>query len=397
LCNYQSGAFQICGSCYGWVRCLHQQRPSALPVVATSQQKFEIHPYQSAFTMLAAKNLSPQQLSALTALIISVPISIGFYAVKPVWWMALVAFAIIFLGSFGLILYTLQRFIYRKIKLIYKFIYQTKASKREEFYYKNILPQKGIDAVREDVENWAQQRKAEIEALKKNEAFRKEFLQNLSHELKTPIFAIQGYVETLLNGALDNNQVNRKFLQNAARNIERLANLTGDLDEISKLERGELVLNKVNFVIQELTRDVFESLSIKSDEKHIRCIIKKGCEFPLTVFADKEKIRQVMINLVDNAIKYGKESGVIEASFYKVDGERILVEVSDDGSGISEEHLLRIFERFYRTDLARNRKIGGSGLGLAICKHIVEAHRQTIHVRSKPDVGSTFGFTLEQG
>jgi two-component system, OmpR family, phosphate regulon sensor histidine kinase PhoR len=347
--------------------------------------------------MLAAKNLSPQQLSALTALIISVPISIGFYAVKPVWWMALVAFAIIFLGSFGLILYTLQRFIYRKIKLIYKFIYQTKASKREEFYYKNILPQKGIDAVREDVEQWAQQRKAEIEALKKNEAFRKEFLQNLSHELKTPIFAIQGYVETLLNGALDNNEVNRKFLQNAARNIERLANLTGDLDEISKLERGELVLNKANFIIQELTRDVFESLSIKSDEKKIRCIIKKGCEFPLTVFADKEKVRQVLINLVDNAIKYGKESGVIEASFYKVDGERILVEVSDDGSGISEEHLMRIFERFYRTDHARNRKIGGSGLGLSICKHIIEAHHQTIHVRSKPDVGSTFGFTLQQG
>jgi two-component system, OmpR family, phosphate regulon sensor histidine kinase PhoR len=347
--------------------------------------------------MLAAKNLSPQQLSALTALIISVPVSIGFYAVKPVWWMVLAAFCIIFLGSFGLILYTLQRFIYRKIKLIYKFIYQTKASKREEFYYKNILPQKGIDAVREDVEQWAQQRKAEIEALKKNEAFRKEFLQNLSHELKTPIFAIQGYVETLLNGALDNNEVNRKFLQNTARNIERLANLTGDLDEISKLERGELVLNKTNFVIQELTRDVFESLSIKSDEKKIRCIIKKGCEFPLTVFADKEKIRQVLINLVDNAIKYGKESGIIEASFYKVDGERILVEISDDGSGISEEHLLRIFERFYRTDLARNRKIGGSGLGLSICKHIIEAHQQTIHVRSKPDVGSTFGFTLEQG
>jgi two-component system, OmpR family, phosphate regulon sensor histidine kinase PhoR len=347
--------------------------------------------------MLAAKNLSPQQLSALTALLISVPVSIGFYAVKPVWWMVLVAFVIIFLGSFGLILYTLQRFIYRKIKLIYKFIYQTKASKREEFYYKNILPQKGIDAVREDVEQWAQQRKAEIEALKKNEAFRKEFLQNLSHELKTPIFAIQGYVETLLNGALDNNEVNRKFLQNAARNIDRLASLTGDLDEISKLERGELVLNKTNFVIQELTREVFESLSIKSDEKKIRCVIKKGCEFPLTVVADKEKIRQVLINLVDNAIKYGKESGAIEASFYKVDGERILVEISDDGSGISEEHLLRIFERFYRTDLARNRKIGGSGLGLSICKHIVEAHEQTIHVRSKPDVGSTFGFTLEQG
>jgi two-component system, OmpR family, phosphate regulon sensor histidine kinase PhoR len=347
--------------------------------------------------MLAAKNLSPQQLSALTALLISVPVSIGFYAVKPLWWMVLVAFAIIFLGSFGLILYTLQRFIYRKIKLIYKFIYQTKASKREEFYYKNILPQKGIDAVREDVEQWAQQRKAEIEALKKNEAFRKEFLQNLSHELKTPIFAIQGYVETLLNGAMDNNEVNRKFLQNTARNIDRLANLAGDLDEISKLERGELVLNKVNFVIQELMKEVFESLSIKSDEKKIQCAIKKGCDFPLTVVADKEKIRQVLINLADNAIKYGKESGIIEASFYKVDGERILVEISDDGCGIGEEHLLRIFERFYRTDVARNRRIGGSGLGLAICKHIVEAHEQTIHVRSKPDVGSTFGFTLEQG
>jgi two-component system, OmpR family, phosphate regulon sensor histidine kinase PhoR len=347
--------------------------------------------------MLAAKNLSPQQLSALTALLISVPVSIGLYAVKPLWWMVLVAFAIIFLGSFGLILYTLQRFIYRKIKLIYKFIYQTKASKREEFYYKNILPQKGIDAVREDVEQWAQQRKAEIEALKKNEAFRKEFLQNLSHELKTPIFAIQGYVETLLNGAMDNNEVNRKFLQNTARNIDRLANLAGDLDEISKLERGELVLNKVNFVIQELMKEVFESLSIKSDEKKIQCAIKKGCDFPLTVVADKEKIRQVLINLADNAIKYGKESGIIEASFYKVDGERILVEISDDGCGIGEEHLLRIFERFYRTDVARNRRIGGSGLGLAICKHIVEAHEQTIHVRSKPDVGSTFGFTLEQG
>jgi two-component system, OmpR family, phosphate regulon sensor histidine kinase PhoR len=346
--------------------------------------------------MLAAKNLSPQQLSALTALIISVPISIGFYAVKPVWWMVLVAFAIIFLGSYGLILYTLQRFIYRKIKLIYKFIYQTKASKREEFYYKNILPQKGIDDVREDVEKWAQQRKAEIEALKKNEAFRREFLQNLSHELKTPIFAIQGYVETLLNGAIDNTEVNRKFLQNAARNINRLASLTGDLDEISKLESGALVLNNTNFVIQELTREVFESLSMKAEPKNIRCIIKKGCEFPLTVTADEEKIRQVLTNLVDNAIKYGRESGTIEASFYKVDGERVLVEISDEGLGIAEEHLLRIFERFYRTDLARNRKIGGSGLGLAICKHIVEAHGQTIHVRSKLDVGSTFGFTLEQ-
>jgi len=288
-----------------------------------------------------------------------------------------------------------QQFVYRKIKLIYKLIYQTKASKREEFYYKNILPQKSIDEVREDVEKWAEQRKAEIEVLTKNEVYRKEFLQNLSHELKTPIFAIQGYVDTLINGALENPEVNLKFLGSTSRNIERLVNLLNDLDEISKLEHGEQLLYKENFIIQELVKDVYESLLIKADLKQIKMIIKKGCETPLNVFADKEKIRQVFINLVDNAIKYGKQNGTIEASAYKIDGKRILIEISDDGNGIAEEHLGRIFERFYRTDLDRSRKISGSGLGLAICKHIVEAHQQAIHVRSTIDIGTTFGFTLE--
>lgn len=344
--------------------------------------------------MPASKNFSPQQLSALTALGISIPISLGIFFFKPVWWIALLSFAVIFLGAYGLIVYTLQTFIYRKIKLIYKFIYQTKASKREEFYYKNILPQKSIDEVRQDVETWAQQRKAEIELLQKNEAYRKEFLQNLSHELKTPIFAIQGYVDTLLNGALHKPEVNQRFLQSTSRNIDRLVNLVDDLDSISRLESGEQLLLIDSFVIQDLLKEVYESLSIKADEKEIRCIIKKGCEVPLSVFADKEKIRQVFTNLVDNAIKYGKHNGTIEASFYKVDGSKVLIEISDDGSGIAEEHLPRIFERFYRTDLARSRKVGGSGLGLAICKHIIEAHGETIHVRSKIDVGSTFGFTL---
>lgn len=344
--------------------------------------------------MVSKKNLSPQQLSAVTALALAVPISIGLFVFEPVWWIAIIAFVVIYLGSFALILYTLQKFIYRKIKLIYKLIYQTKASKKEEFYYKNILPQKSIDEVREDVEAWAQQRKAEIEVLQQNEAFRKEFLQNLSHELKTPIFAIQGYVETLLNGALHNENVNVKFLQSTSRNVERMVNLVDDLDEISRLESGEQELDPELFVIQDLTKEVFETLFIKSKEKNIKCIIKKGCEIPLTVFADKEKIRQVLINLVDNSIKYGKQNGATEASFYNVDGENVLIEISDDGSGISEDHLPRIFERFYRTDLARSRKVGGSGLGLSICKHIIEAHSQAIHVRSKIDVGSTFGFTL---
>ncbi len=345
--------------------------------------------------MPSSKNLSPQQLSALTALGMAVPVALGVYWIRSEIWIALLSLLLVFLGGYGLILYTLQTFIYRKIKLIYKFIYQTKASKREEFYYKNILPQKGIDEVSEDVEAWAEQRKAEIEMLQKNEAYRKEFLQNLSHELKTPIFAIQGYVDTLLNGALENTEVNKKFLQSTSRNVDRLVNLVDDLDEISKLEMGEQLLFQDNFIIQDLLKEVYESLSIKADEKEIRCLIKKGCELPLSVYADKEKIRQVLINLVDNAIKYGKQNGVIESSFYKVDGARVLIEISDDGSGISEEHLNRIFERFYRTDLARSRKVGGSRLGLSICKHIIEAHGQSIHVRSKIDVGSTFGFTLQ--
>ena len=257
------------------------------------------------------------------------------------------------------------------------------------------MPQKSIDEVSEDVESWAQQHRAEIEVLKQNEAYRKEFLQNLSHELKTPIFAIQGYVDTLLNGALENPEVNKKFLGSTSRNIDRLVNLVDDLDEISKLERGELVIYKQNFIIQELIREAFESLSFKAEPHRIKYNVKKGCEAPLTVFADKEKIRQVIVNLLENSIKYGKENGSITASMYKTDGKHILVEISDDGIGITEKNIPRIFERFYRTDEGRSRDITGSGLGLAICKHIIEAHGQTIHVRSKEGVGTTIGFTLE--
>jgi two-component system phosphate regulon sensor histidine kinase PhoR len=309
----------------------------------------------------------------------------------------LITFIILFIIAYALTHYFVQRFIYRKIKLIYKFIYQTKATKREEFYYKNILPQKSIEEVSEDVEKWAEQRKEEIEMLRQNEQYRKEFLQNLSHEFKTPVFAIQGYVDTLLHGALEQKEVNRKFLENASRNVDRLVNLISDLDEISSLESGEQVLQKSTFVIQDLIKEVFETLSIKAANKNAVCSIKKGCEAPIVVYADKERTRQVIINLVDNAIKYGKQNGFIEASVYNTDGKNILVEISDDGTGISEEHLPRIFERFYRTDYGRSRNIGGTGLGLAICKHIVEADGHSIHVRSKPDIGTTFGFTLTKG
>ena len=346
--------------------------------------------------MLSIKNITPRQLSALTAVILSVPIGLLLWFIEKNWQLALVYFVVLFIGSYFLISFVLERFIYRKIKLIYKFIYQTKATKREETYYKYLLPQKSIDEVREDVEAWAIEKKEEIDLLRSNEQFRKEFLQNLSHEFKTPVFAIQGYVDTLLHGALENPEVNRRFLEKAATNVERLTNLLSDLDEISKLERGELPFIKQNFVIQELVKETFESISIMAENKNIRCSIKKGCESPLVVFADKEKIRQVLLNLTENSIKYGKQDGTITASMYNTDGKHILVELSDDGIGISERHLARVFERFYRTDSGRTMDTTGSGLGLAICKHIVEAHGQTIHVRSRENVGTTIGFTLDR-
>ena len=346
--------------------------------------------------MFSAKNISPRQLSAFIALVLTVPLGLLIAYIEKSLWIGLVSFAVIFAGSYLFISFVLERFIYRKIKLIYKFIYQTKATKKEETYYKYVLPQKSIDEVREDVEAWATENKEEIEMLRKNEQFRREFLQNLSHEFKTPVFAIQGYVDTLLQGALNNPEVNKKFLEKTAKNVDRLTNLLNDLDEISSLERGELVLNKQNFIVQELARDVFESLSIKADERNIQLSIKKGCESPLTVYADKEKIRQVLINLVENSVKYGKENGSIVASMYNTDGKHILVEISDDGIGIPEKHLIRIFERFYRTEEGRSIDVTGSGLGLSICKHIIEAHGQAIHVRSRENIGTTVGFTLDR-
>jgi two-component system, OmpR family, phosphate regulon sensor histidine kinase PhoR len=345
--------------------------------------------------MLNTQNLNPRQLSAIAAIVISSSVAIGIYFITSSWKYAIGSLLFVFAGSYLLIQFTLEKFINRKIKLIYKFIHQTKATRKEEVYFKYILPKKSIDEVREDVERWGNKQMEEIELLRKNEAFRKEFLQNLSHEFKTPIFAIQGYVDTLLNGAMDDLKVRTRFLENAERNVDRLVNLVNDLDEISKLERGEQLLLKQNFVIQDLIREVFESLSINMQDKNIRTGIKKACEYAIMVFADKEKIRMVLLNLVENASKYGKQNGSITASVYTTDGKHVLVEITDDGIGIEEEHLQRIFERFYRTDSARSRDKGGTGLGLAICKHIVEAHGQAIHVRSTPDVGTSIGFTLE--
>ncbi|ANH83520.1 two-component sensor histidine kinase [Niabella ginsenosidivorans] len=345
--------------------------------------------------MFDPKNLSPRKVSFYTALGLAVPISLIDFIIEQNWKPAITSFGIILIGGYLLFSFVLERFIYRKIKVIYKFIYQTKATRRQETYYKYILPKKSLDEVAVDVESWAQENQQKVATLQANEEFRREFLQNLSHEFKTPVFAIQSYVETLLNGDSVDPVIGRKFLEKTAANVERLTTLLQDLDEISSLERGEITIVKRNFVIQELLKDTFESISIKAEQKQIHFSIKKGCEAPIVVNADKEKIRQVLLNLLENAIKYGKTRGSIKAGIYKTDDKRILVEISDDGVGIEEKSLPRIFERFFRTPTGRSMDVTGSGLGLAICKHIIEAHKQTIHIRSTENVGTTIGFTLD--
>lgn len=349
-----------------------------------------------AMSVLDTKNITPGFLSFFTALILSVINSLLSLLVTLNWHTPIIVFVVSFAIVYSMYYYTLQRFIYRKIKLIYKFIYQTKATKKEEIFYKHILPQRSIEQVSEDVEHWAAQRNKEIEVLQANEQFRKDFLMNVAHELRTPVFSVQGYVDTLLGGALEDPNVNRKFLSNASKSIERLVTLLDDLDEISKLESGKIPIIQESFVIQDLVRDVYEEFSLKAREKQTQLLFKKGTERPIWVYADQPKIKQVLVNLIENALKYGNEGCTITAGCYVVDDKNIYIEVSDNGPGISEEHLPRIFERFYRADRSRSRAIGGTGLGLAIVKHIIEAHGQTVNVRSKPGVGSSFGFTLEK-
>ena len=344
--------------------------------------------------MFKGKNLSPKQLAALTALLLATLITLSVFILFSNWQLLLVYFIASFAITYFILYEILERFIYRKIKLIYKLISQTKASKREEAYQKYVLPKKGIDDVREDVEEWAAQKTKEILALQSNEAFRKEFLQNLSHEIKTPIFAIQGYLELLDDGAIDDPITGKRFINKAQSNVQRLVQLLNDVDSITNLEINKDPILKQSFIIQDLIAEAANNLNVKWIQKNIQFSFKKGTETPIHVFADKNKVYQVIVNILSNASKYGKIDGQIIASVYSIEGQKILIEISDDGIGIAEEHIPRLFERFYRTDDARSREIGGTGLGLAICKHIIEAHNETMHIRSKLGVGTTVGFTL---
>lgn len=339
-------------------------------------------------------HFSPRFLALITAATVSLVNTLLSLLLDPKWYIVLLVAITTFVITFAIYHYTLQRFIYRKIKLIYKFIYQNKATPREVFFQEKILPRKSIEEVSKDVATWATGRKQEIELLRQNEQFRKEFLMNLAHELRTPIFTIQGYVDTLLDGALADPEVNRKFLKNTAKGVERLVELVNDLDEISKLESGRMPVVEESFQIQDLIADVYDEFSLLAKTQDIRLSQKRGAERLLSVSADRNKIHQVLSNLIENALKYGHAGGSVTTGCYTVDDKSVYIEVSDDGPGIAAEHLPRIFERFYRADRSRSRNIGGTGLGLAIVKHIIEAHGQTVTVRSTLGVGSSFGFTL---
>jgi two-component system phosphate regulon sensor histidine kinase PhoR len=299
---------------------------------------------------------------------------------------ALIAYLVFF--------HLLQRFIYRKIKLIYKTISDLKrplADKKKKPSMKSDI----IYEVEQEVIDWTDDKRKEIEQLRKLEIYRKEFLGNVSHELKTPVFNIQGYLETLLDGGIRDNRINMQYLKRAAKNVDRLSKIIEDLETISLIESGALTLDLERFNIVELADEVMDSLKIMAEKSEIHLGFKTGAKMGLQVIADREKIKQVYTNLITNSIKYGTKGGHTLLSFYDMD-QNILCEVSDNGIGIKKEHLSRLFERFYRVDKARSKEHGGTGLGLSIVKHIIEAHRQTINIRSTPGIGTTFGFTLRK-
>jgi two-component system phosphate regulon sensor histidine kinase PhoR len=342
----------------------------------------------------STKNPKPTTLAFILSGTIAISTALVSYFLDKKLSNSLLLFAVVFVLSYFFIFNTLQVFIYRKIKLIYKSIHNLKLGKDSAFG--EHLSDDPVTDVENEVRDWAVLKKKEVDELKRMEQFRKEFLANVSHELKTPLFSLQGYIHTLLDGAIDDPNVNKQFLEKSARNLERLCTLVDDLGEISQIERGNTALMFETFDINKLVKEVFEAVDVKADTKNISLTIKKGCDTSFFVFADRERIRQVLTNLIENSIKYGKENGETTIGFYDMD-VNILVEVSDNGIGIGEEHLPRLFERFYRVDKHRSRDVGGTGLGLAIVKHIVEAHQQIINVRSTSGLGSTFGFTLKKG
>ncbi len=306
--------------------------------------------------------------------------------------LALLGFGISFVTS-ALIFILVNVFVLKKINALLDTVKKYRASSDNPSSNPNYSSNE-IHNLDLEINAWADDRKEEIERLKKLEVYRKEFLGNVSHELKTPIFNIQGYVLTLLDGGLEDPSINRNYLERAEKSIDRMITIVDDLEAISQLETGELQIEPERFDIFTLAKDVADAQEMKATAKGIILTLPEDSK-PIFVFADRFRIRQVLVNLIVNSVKYGKEYGETKIRFYDV-GENVMVEIADNGIGIEKEHLPRLFERFYRVDKSRSREQGGTGLGLAIVKHIIEAHNQSINVMSTEGAGTVFSFSLKK-
>jgi len=346
------------------------------------------------------KILKPKRLALLTAILIASVAAIvtGFVLYfnndQDFLLIALAVAFLLSLAGYLIISFALDKYFYNNVRIIYKNILQLRSSSIP-VPGKNITDEKVLSEINRILIEWEKGNKEEIGHLKELEHYRKEFLGNVSHELKTPIFTIQGYIHTLIDGGIDDPDINMLYLQKAARGIDRLSSIVDDLESISKLEAGELILEHRTFDIVELVTDVFESLELQARENEISLVLKEGQVKPCYVFADKDRIRQVLVNLIENSIKYGKKRGQTVVAV-EDDGDKYIIQISDNGIGIEKSHLPRLFERFYRVDKSRSREQGGTGLGLAIVKHIIEAHGEKINVESTSGYNTTFGFKLKK-
>ena len=252
-----------------------------------------------------------------------------------------------------------------------------------------------MNSFAKDLEEFVKLKRSEIESLKKEDLYRKEFVGNVAHELKTPLFSIEGYISNLLDGAMDDKELLKKYLKRAEKSVDRLTYIIKDLDLITQLESSTLKLQITSFDIVKLTEEIIEDLEISASKKNIKIIFNKIYDNEILVDADRNRIEQVLTNLVTNSINYGSEKGTTEISF-ESDEENIMIKVNDNGEGISEENMPRLFQRFFRVDISRSRSQGGSGLGLAIVKHIIDAHNENIYVQSTVGIGSEFSFSLKK-
>ena len=298
---------------------------------------------------------------------------------------------LIFIISFIIIQYRIQGFLFKRFKELYQDLDMLDSTQINKSSIST-----DMDSLMENIEEFAKDKKIEIEALKLKEQYRKEFIGNVAHELKTPIFTIQGYISNLLDGAMDDKELLNKYLKRTDNSVERLSYIIKDLDLITQLESSTMNLNISSFNMIDLIFNIFDHLEIKSSKRNIKLVFDKKYNNEILVSSDKERIGQVLTNLLVNSINYGRDKGTTEVSINDLTEEKLIIRVTDNGEGISEEHLPRLFERFYRVDISRSRKHGGSGLGLAIVKHIIDAHNENIYINSKPGVGSEFSFTLQK-